>query len=73
MQYRYRMQSLKTMWGVEAEPTPEGKKQLEQLRRQNPGKFKFCRIYLMKQLIPEHHKYLEPFQLVSIKDLPYAY
>lgn len=65
MEYRYRMQSLKTGWGIEAEPTPEGKRQLEWFRKKQRDKFKFCRIFLTRQLIPDHHKLLEPFRLTT--------
>lgn len=65
MQYRYRMQSLRSGWGVEAQPTQEGKKQLEQIRKQNPDQFKFCRPFLTKQIIPSHHPFLEPFLLTT--------
>ena len=68
MQYRYRMQSLKTGWGIEAEPTKEGKKSLVKIRRKQKDKFKYCRIYLARQLIPSHHQYLEPFRLTSRRD-----
>ena len=72
MQYRYRMQSMRTGWGIEAEPTEEGKKQLMKIRKQQKDKFKFCRIYMARQLIPEHHDLLVPFRLTSLKDQCYA-
>lgn len=65
MQYRYRMQSLTTGWGVEAEPTQEGKDQLVKIRKNQRSKFKFCRIFLTRQLIPSHHTCLEPFRLTT--------
>jgi hypothetical protein len=63
------MQSLKTGWGIEAEATREGKKKLERIRKKNPERFKYSRIYLVRQLIPLHHDYCEPFRLTSIKDV----
>lgn len=68
MQYRYRMQSLRTGWGIEAEPTQEGKKALIKIRAQQPEKFKFCRVYMTKQLVPYHHDCLVPFKLTSRRD-----
>lgn len=67
-QYRYRIQSLKTGWGVEAEPSEIGKKQLVKIRKEHPDKFKFCRVYMAKQMLPFHHACLEPFRLTSRKD-----
>jgi len=69
MRYRYRMQSLKTGWGMEGEPTPEGKTELEKVRKQHPAQYKFSRIYLAKQMIPFHHDVYRPFRLTSIKDI----
>lgn len=69
MEYRYRMQSLKTGWGMEGEPTEEGKRKLSRIRKQDPVRFKYCRVYLMRQLIPSHHKLYEPFRLTSIKEM----
>lgn len=65
MQYRYRMQSLRTGWGIEAEPTAEGKKELTKIRRQHPDKFKFCRVFMTRQFIPSHHDLLVPFRLTT--------
>lgn len=73
MEYRYRMQSLKTGWGIEAEPTREGKNTLKKIRKQQKDKFKYCRIYLARQLIPSHHGHLEPFRLIYLKDLKEYY
>jgi len=55
---------------MEAEPTKEGKKMLEKMRKQHKEKFKFCRPFLTKQLVPSHHTYLEPFRLTT-KGQPY--
>jgi len=63
MEIRYRMQSLKTGWGVEAPNNIEGKKSLAQLRRQEKEKFKYARIYLVQQTHPEAFRLCEPFQL----------
>jgi len=68
MEIRYRMQSLKTGWGIEGPPTPEGKKKLEQIRKDYPDMYKFCRVYLVKQLIPFHHGLYVPFRLISLKE-----
>jgi hypothetical protein len=62
------MQSLRTGWGIEAEPTQEGKKQLIKIRKQMKDKFKWCRVYMARQLIPEHHDFLIPFRLTSRRD-----
>lgn len=67
MQIRYRMQSLRTGWGVEAELTAAGKKELERIRKKNPKKFKFCRVYPVRQMMPSHEKFLEPFKLTHRK------
>ena len=68
MQYRYRMQSLNTGWGIEAEATQAGKKELIKIRAKHPDKFKYCRVYMTKQLIPFHHDCLVPFKLTSRRD-----
>lgn len=67
MQYRWRMQSLKTGWGMEADPTPEGKKELEKARRAKKHMFKYCRIYKVMQELPSTIRKLEPFQLTVRK------
>lgn len=68
MEYRYRMQSIRTGWGVEAEGTLKGKEELLKVRRKSPEMFKFCRVFLTRQFIPSHHDYLEPFKLTSRRD-----
>lgn len=65
--YRWRMQSLKTGWGVEAPGTPEGKKELLKMRKKDRTKFRWCRIYLVEQLVPSVIKYYEPFRLTHKK------
>ena len=64
---RWRMQSLKTGWGVEAENTPAGKKELHKMRRRQKEQFKYCRIYRVRQLLPENTKLMAPFQLTQKK------
>lgn len=60
---RYRMQSLKYGWGMEAEHTPEGKKELERARKENPDKYKYSRIYRVVQLQAGDIPLLTPFKL----------
>ena len=67
MEIRYRMQSLRTGWGVEAPATREGKEQLKTLRKKHKDKFKWCRVYLLQQQHPEVTKVLTPFQLTNRK------
>jgi len=65
--YRWRMQSVKTGWGVEAPGTKEGKDQLLKMRKADKQKFKWCRIYLMEQLVPSVIEYYKPFRLTQGK------
>jgi len=60
---RWRMQSLRTGWGMEAEPTAEGRKYLEQQRRAQKDKFKFCRLYECLQAMPDRVPLRKAFQL----------
>ena len=63
MAFRYRMQSLKTGWGVEAPPTCEGVRLLERMRRKEKQKFRWCRIFLVEQIEPTVVEYYKPFLL----------
>jgi len=67
MEYRWRMQSLKTGWGMEAEPTSDGKKALTRERKKQKDKFKYCRIYKVMQELPSTIAFLEPFRLTNRK------
>jgi hypothetical protein len=64
---RYRMQSLRTGWGVEALATPEGKQELLRLRKEQKDKFKWSRIYLVRQTHPEVNRVGVPFELTHRK------
>jgi len=67
MQYRWRMQSLKSGWGMEADPSPDGKKALIKQRRAQKSKFKYCRIYKVMQELPSTIGMLEAFRLTHRK------
>lgn len=60
---RWRMQSLKTGWGVEAPYSVEGKEQLERMRAKYKDKFKYCRVYKMLQMTTSETEFFVPFQL----------
>ena len=65
--FRWRMQSTRTGWGVEAPGDAGGKKELLKLRKKHNEKFKWCRIYLMEQMVPSVIEYYKPFRLTSGK------
>ena len=60
---RWRMQSMRLGWGVEAPFTAEGKKELVKLRKQHKDKFKYCRVYKMIQMWKSPTELYVPFQL----------
>ena len=61
---RWRMQSLRTGWGIEAPFNEEGRKKLLKIRRTQRDKFKWCRVYAMQQMFPEIMPgYFTPFRL----------
>jgi len=64
---RYRMQSNKTGWGIEAPYSDYGKQELHTLRRKEKEKYKYCRIYVVNQIHPEVVPLYEPFKLTFRK------
>lgn len=67
MELRYRMQSVRTGWGMESPATKDGKKQLLAARRADPEKFKWCRVYLVQQTHPTTVPLGRPFELTHRK------
>jgi len=64
---RYRMQSTKTGWGVEAPFSDYGKQELRKIRRKDREKYKYCRIYVVNQMCPDAKPLYTPFKLTSRK------
>jgi len=60
---RYRLQSLRTGWAVEAPQTEEGTRMLKKLRKKHPDKFKYCRVRILLQMHPEEVPIGVPFEL----------
>jgi len=60
---RWRMQSVRTGWGVEAPYNEEGRKHLEEIRKKQKDKFKYCRVYKMLQMTTTETEFFVPFEL----------